>query len=98
MYMVLIEFGMEIILLKIYIRIVPHALPTKERRLYILLCYIPPASSILAILAFLFIIFENLPFQHVQHILSAEACLTLTHTSDSARFVDTSYAARLCQS
>jgi hypothetical protein len=44
--------------------IVPHNLPTKERWVYILLCYIPPASSILAILAFLFVIFENLPFQH----------------------------------
>jgi hypothetical protein len=49
------------ILLKIYIQIVPHTLPMKERLLYI---YIPPASSILAILAFLFVIFENLPFQH----------------------------------
>jgi hypothetical protein len=32
--------GRRMELLKIYIRIVPHALPTKERRLYILLCCI----------------------------------------------------------
>jgi hypothetical protein len=68
-------------MLKIYIRIVPHALPTKERRLYILLCYIPPASSILAFLAFLaflFVIFENLPFQQDRRRVTRKLLVTFS--------------------
>jgi hypothetical protein len=78
-------------LLKIYIRIVPHALPTKERRLYILLCYIPPASSILAFLAFLaylFVIFENLPFQQSQGAKhNGMGCRAVRHRGGRVNFL-----------
>jgi hypothetical protein len=46
-------------LLEIYIRIVPHALPTKERRLYILLCCI--SNTFL----------QHLPSSHSSHSLSS---------------------------